>query len=118
MDKQYVNLCDLQDRNPDFAPRRISRAVSSLSESRVIQPWRGPHNEIRMTHAHALLVDRLADFMRRDYGIQKAIAFIRAELAQDRARALEETVAQLKRANERLLEKCREVGIQPDDLTV
>jgi len=117
MDSEFVTLQDLQERHSDFAYRRLNRAVGCLRQAGVIQPWRGKHNEIRMSPSHALLVDRLADLMRRDFGIQKAIAFLQAEIAQDRVKELESVIARLSRTNRDLEEKCRAAGLGIDDVS-
>lgn len=98
----YVTLKDLEARHSDISYQRLNRAVRALKSAGLIDPWRGEKNELRIEEQHALLVARLVELMRRDYGIEKAVAFLRAQVAQEQVKKLQESYRELEKENARL----------------
>ena len=98
----YITLKDLKARHSDISYQRLNRAVRALKSAGLIDPWRGEKNELRIEEQHALLVARLVELMRRDYGIEKAVAFLRAQIAKEQVEKLEESYRELKKENARL----------------
>jgi len=95
----YVTLKDLESRHSDISYQRLNRAVKALKLAGLIDPWRGGKNELRMEEQHALLVTRLVELMRRDHGIEKAVAFLRAQLAVEEAEELRDLCKKLEKEN-------------------
>ena len=64
-----------------------------------------------MSPGHALLVERLVQLMRRDYGVKKAVTFLDAQVAKERVEKMQDSVERLVSGNPDLEEKCRAVGL-------
>lgn len=102
MASAYVTLKDLEVRHSDISYQRLNRAVKALKLAGLIDPWRGGKNELRMKEQHSLLVARLVELMRRDHGIEKAVAFLKAQLAIEEAEELKDLCRRLERENAEL----------------
>ncbi|MCK4600078.1 hypothetical protein KAU37_09710 [Candidatus Bipolaricaulota bacterium] len=107
----YITIKDLQRQHSDISYQRLNRAVGCLRKAGLISPWRGRNNELQMSPGHALLVERLVQLMRRDYGVKKAVTFLDAQVAKERVEKMQDSVERLVSGNPDLEEKCRAVGL-------
>ncbi len=113
MAEGYVTLKDLKAKRSDISYQRLNRAVRALRKAGLISTWRGQRNELRIREEHERYVWYLFRKMREDYGLDKAIAFFRAQRNKEEIQELKAQYKKLLAENRQLRQ---ELGL-PDSPT-
>ena len=95
MEKGYRTLKDIEAKTKGVGYQKINRACNALVEAELVHPWRGVHNERRLSLDDALRVERFISFSSNGQTLKTAIGQLRSTI-------LEEENEKLRRENERL----------------
>lgn len=96
MEQGYRTLRQVASEQRGASYQKVHRAVSTLREAALVNPWHGDNNELRLTLDDSLRAKRFLGFLENGETMRSAVPKLESEILRSQVEALQKENERLK----------------------